>query len=61
MQSGLSFLASRKFSTTILTPDSSEGAFPSDLLSKKTVLTPDITIGMEKRHCLQIFFFSFDF
>lgn len=50
MQSGLSFLASRKFSTTILTPDSSEGAFPSDLLSKKTVLTPDITIGMEKRY-----------
>ncbi|GAY35283.1 hypothetical protein CUMW_015330 [Citrus unshiu] len=48
LKSGLSFLASRKFSTTILTPDSSEGAFPSDLLSKKTVLTPDITIGLHQ-------------
>ncbi|KAK9224150.1 hypothetical protein WN944_012599 [Citrus x changshan-huyou] len=48
LKSGLSFLASRKFSTTILTPDSSEGAFPSDLLLKKTVLTPDITIGLHQ-------------
>ncbi|KAK6269074.1 hypothetical protein QUC31_013234 [Theobroma cacao] len=43
---GLSFLACRKFATTILTPDSAESAFPSDLLSAKTVLTPDRTIGL---------------
>ncbi|KAJ0017576.1 hypothetical protein Pint_09794 [Pistacia integerrima] len=42
---GSCLLACRKLSTTILTPDSSDGAFPSDLLSKKTVLTPDRTIG----------------
>ncbi|XP_031262307.1 uncharacterized protein LOC116120500 [Pistacia vera] len=43
---GSCLLACRKLSTTILTPDSSDGAFPSDLLSKKTVLTPDRTIGL---------------
>ncbi|KAJ4703981.1 50S ribosomal L4 [Melia azedarach] len=46
LKGGLSFLGCRKFSTTVLTPDSSEGGFPSDLLSKKTVLTPDRTIGL---------------
>ncbi|XP_044461781.1 50S ribosomal protein L4-like isoform X2 [Mangifera indica] len=43
---GSFLLACRKLSTTILTPDSSDGGFPSDLLSKKTVLTPDRTIGL---------------
>ncbi|XWS35699.1 hypothetical protein CRYUN_Cryun20dG0018900 [Craigia yunnanensis] len=45
-KSGPSFLAFRRFSTTILTPDPSGGAFPSDLLSSKTVLTPERTIGL---------------
>ncbi|GLU15584.1 hypothetical protein SLE2022_320610 [Rubroshorea leprosula] len=39
-------LGCRRLSTTILTPDSGDGAFPSDLLSKKTVLTPERTIGL---------------
>ncbi|MBA0868570.1 hypothetical protein Goshw_015713, partial [Gossypium schwendimanii] len=39
-------LAYRSFSTTVLTPDSSGGAFPSNLLSSKTVLTPERTIGL---------------
>ncbi|MBA0723533.1 hypothetical protein Golax_004107, partial [Gossypium laxum] len=39
-------LADRSFSTTVLTPDSSGGAFPSNLLSSKTVLTPERTIGL---------------
>ncbi|XP_044495355.1 50S ribosomal protein L4-like [Mangifera indica] len=43
---GSCLLACQRLSTTILTPDSSDGAFPSDLLSKKTVLTPDRTIGL---------------
>ncbi|OVA03434.1 Ribosomal protein L4/L1e [Macleaya cordata] len=40
-----SFIACRRLSTTILTPQSCEGAFPPELLSKKTVLTPDRTQG----------------
>ncbi|XP_065877834.1 uncharacterized protein [Euphorbia lathyris] len=37
----------RRFSTsTILTPGSSDDAFPSDLLSTKTVLTPERKIGL---------------
>ncbi|KAL0352026.1 UNVERIFIED_CONTAM: 50S ribosomal protein L4 [Sesamum calycinum] len=40
------FDAHRRFSTTILTPDSSEGSFPSHLLSSKRVLTPDREIGL---------------
>ncbi|XP_010553457.1 PREDICTED: uncharacterized protein LOC104823539 isoform X2 [Tarenaya hassleriana] len=39
-------LTHRKLSTSVLTPDSSDGAFPSDLLSKKAVITPDRTIGL---------------
>ncbi|KAL9841327.1 putative ribosomal protein L4/L1e [Arabidopsis thaliana] len=39
---GMALLSNRKLSTSILTPDDS---FPSDLLTKKTVLTPDRTIG----------------
>ncbi|WOG83795.1 hypothetical protein DCAR_0102973 [Daucus carota subsp. sativus] len=38
---GQPFLAFRKFSTSILTPESSEGTFPSDLLSRGQVLTPE--------------------
>lgn len=41
-----SFNACRGFSSSILTPDSSEGAFPSDLLCKNSVLTPERTIGL---------------
>ncbi|KAL0325562.1 UNVERIFIED_CONTAM: 50S ribosomal protein L4 [Sesamum radiatum] len=40
------FDAHRRFSTTILNPDSSEGSFPSHLLSSKRVLTPDREIGL---------------
>ncbi|KAE8656519.1 50S ribosomal protein L4 [Hibiscus syriacus] len=42
---GPSFLGFRRFSTRILTPDSNGGAFPSDLLSSKTVLIPECTNG----------------
>ncbi|XVF27944.1 hypothetical protein REPUB_Repub14bG0153000 [Reevesia pubescens] len=48
-KSGSSFLDCRRFSTTILTPDPSGGAaIPSDLLSSKTVLTPERTIGLKE-------------
>nr|GMD57668.1 50S ribosomal protein L4-like [Ipomoea batatas] len=40
------FLALRRISTSILTPDSGESEFPSDLLTKKRVLTPDREIGL---------------
>ncbi|KAK8642222.1 hypothetical protein V6N13_011577 [Hibiscus sabdariffa] len=43
---GLPFLGFRRFSTTILTPDSYGGAFPSELLSSKTVQSPERTIGI---------------
>jgi len=44
----------RQFSTSILTPGPDEGAFPSDLLSKKTLATSERTIGMkdELKHLL---------
>ncbi|XP_022724745.1 uncharacterized protein LOC111281289 [Durio zibethinus] len=45
-KSGPSFLACRRFSTKILTPNPSGGDFPSDLLSSKTVQTPERTIGL---------------
>ncbi|KAK6160676.1 hypothetical protein DH2020_004057 [Rehmannia glutinosa] len=41
-----SFGVYRRYSTTILTPNSSEGTFPSHLLSSKRVLTPDREIGL---------------
>ncbi|KAK2974343.1 hypothetical protein RJ640_021199 [Escallonia rubra] len=41
-----SSLFGRRLSTTILTPESSDGAFPADLLSKKNVATPERTIGL---------------
>ncbi|XP_062116679.1 uncharacterized protein LOC133830672 [Humulus lupulus] len=46
VKGGLSLLSYRKFSTSILTPESSEGAFPSDLLSAKPVLESDRKIGL---------------
>ncbi|KAI3460193.1 hypothetical protein Pfo_016856 [Paulownia fortunei] len=42
----MSFDMYRRYSTTILTSNSSEGTFPSDLLSSKRVLTPDRKIGL---------------
>ncbi|KAL5775281.1 hypothetical protein ACOSP7_012838 [Xanthoceras sorbifolium] len=46
---GVSSLVScRRLSTTILIPDSSDGTFPSDLLSKKSVLTPERSIGLHQ-------------
>ncbi|KAL9303575.1 hypothetical protein ACSQ67_020838 [Phaseolus vulgaris] len=36
----------RQFSTSILTPGSEEGAFPSDLLSKNALVTSERTIGL---------------
>ncbi|KAL1832939.1 hypothetical protein ACET3Z_002590 [Daucus carota] len=46
ISTGQPFLAFRKFSTSILTPESSEGTFPSDLLSRGQVLTPERKIGL---------------
>ncbi|KAF4392615.1 hypothetical protein F8388_003035 [Cannabis sativa] len=46
VKGGLSLLSYRKFSTSILTPEASEGAFPSDLLSAKPVLESDRKIGL---------------
>ncbi|KAK1385145.1 50S ribosomal protein uL [Heracleum sosnowskyi] len=40
------FLAFRNLSTSILTSESSEGTFPSDLLSRGQVLTPERKIGL---------------
>ncbi|VVA99789.1 unnamed protein product [Arabis nemorensis] len=42
---GMSLLSNRKLSSSILTPDSSDDTFPSDLLLKKTVIAPQQTIG----------------
>ncbi|XP_024016043.1 uncharacterized protein LOC18025705 [Eutrema salsugineum] len=42
---GMGLLSNRKLSTSILTPDSSDDSFPCGLLTKKTVITPDRTIG----------------
>ncbi|CAH9138888.1 unnamed protein product [Cuscuta epithymum] len=36
----------RRFSTSVLTPDSGEGEFPADLLTKKRVLAPKREIGL---------------
>ena len=37
----------RQFSTSILTPGADDSAFPSDLLSKKTLATSERTVGMK--------------
>ncbi|KAJ0254173.1 50S ribosomal protein L4 [Hirschfeldia incana] len=42
LKCGMGLLSNRKLSTSILSPDDS---FPHDLLSQKTVITPDRTIG----------------
>ncbi|KAJ8539511.1 hypothetical protein K7X08_013763 [Anisodus acutangulus] len=39
-------LAWRRYSTSMLTPDSSDGSFPSDLLTKKRVSIPEREIGL---------------
>lgn len=39
-------LALRRFSTSILTPGSSDSGFPSNLLSRNAVMTPDRDIGL---------------
>lgn len=46
MQGESLFTVCRRLSTSILTPESNEGSFPSDLLTAKHVLTPKRTIGM---------------
>uniref|UniRef100_A0A7N2R5H6 Large ribosomal subunit protein uL4m n=1 Tax=Quercus lobata TaxID=97700 RepID=A0A7N2R5H6_QUELO len=43
---GPSVLANRWLSTSILTPDSGEGAFPTDLLSTKPMVTAERSIGL---------------
>uniref|UniRef100_A0A7C9E3I4 Large ribosomal subunit protein uL4m n=1 Tax=Opuntia streptacantha TaxID=393608 RepID=A0A7C9E3I4_OPUST len=54
-------LGSRMLSTTILTPNSSEGGFPSDLLrAKKRVLTPDCTQGMLQDLVIPVTNFHFE-
>ncbi|EXB77029.1 50S ribosomal protein L4 [Morus notabilis] len=45
LKGGSSFLSHRKLST-VLTPESSEGVFPSDLLSAKPVVAADREIGL---------------
>uniref|UniRef100_A0A5B7CAF8 Large ribosomal subunit protein uL4m n=1 Tax=Davidia involucrata TaxID=16924 RepID=A0A5B7CAF8_DAVIN len=46
VKSESSFLACRRLSTSILTPESSEADFPSDLLTTKCVITPERTPGL---------------
>ncbi|PSS14283.1 50S ribosomal protein [Actinidia chinensis var. chinensis] len=45
-KSGSYFLGCRRLSTSVLTPESSDGAFPSHLLSTKQVITPEHTPGL---------------
>ncbi|VVA21530.1 PREDICTED: 50S ribosomal [Prunus dulcis] len=45
-----SFLANRRLLTSISTPESSGGAFPSNLLSAKPVVASEGTIGTGKGH-----------
>ncbi|ONI09873.1 hypothetical protein PRUPE_4G015300 [Prunus persica] len=45
-----SFLANRRLLTSISTPESSGGAFPSNLLSAKPVVASEGTIGTRKGH-----------
>ncbi|CAN4115116.1 unnamed protein product [Withania somnifera] len=40
------FLACRRYSTSILTPDPGDGSFPADILTKKHVSTPEREIGL---------------
>ncbi|KAK6927593.1 Ribosomal protein L4/L1e, partial [Dillenia turbinata] len=43
---GSTFICHSTLSTSILTPESSEAAFPSDLLSRKAMITPEHTPGL---------------
>ncbi|PSS13726.1 50S ribosomal protein [Actinidia chinensis var. chinensis] len=43
--SGSYFLGCRRLSTSVLTPESSDGLFPSHLLSTKQVITPECNPG----------------
>jgi len=45
-KSVISFLGCRGLSTSVLTPESNDGVFPSHLLSKKQVVTPEHTQGL---------------
>ncbi|XP_058208659.1 uncharacterized protein LOC131321753 isoform X2 [Rhododendron vialii] len=45
-KSVLSFLGCRGLSTSVLTPESNDGDFPSQLLSTKGVVTPEHTRGL---------------
>ncbi|KAL6975942.1 hypothetical protein U1Q18_024737 [Sarracenia purpurea var. burkii] len=45
-KSGSSFLTSRRLSTSLQSPESSDSAFPSHLLSTKKVITPEHTQGL---------------
>ncbi|KAK1395811.1 50S ribosomal protein uL [Heracleum sosnowskyi] len=45
-KTGSPFFAFQKLSTSVLTPESSEGTFPSDLLSMGQVLAPERKIGL---------------
>ncbi|KAK1424753.1 hypothetical protein QVD17_20091 [Tagetes erecta] len=44
-KAGFSLMGTRGMCTSMLSSESSEGSFPSDLLSRKQVLTPERTIG----------------
>ncbi|KAJ4842752.1 hypothetical protein Tsubulata_013373 [Turnera subulata] len=48
IKDGVSSFAHRRFSTSILTPESSDGSFPSDLLSAKLLVPPQREIGLYK-------------
>jgi large subunit ribosomal protein L4 len=45
MQGAVSSLAHRRLSTSNVTSESTDGSFPSDLLSAKNVVTPQREIG----------------
>uniref|UniRef100_A0A1J3GW85 Large ribosomal subunit protein uL4m n=1 Tax=Noccaea caerulescens TaxID=107243 RepID=A0A1J3GW85_NOCCA len=45
LKCGMALLSNRKLSTSILTPDSSGDTFPYDLLTKKTAISPERTVG----------------
>jgi large subunit ribosomal protein L4 len=45
-KSVISFLGCRGLSTSVLTPESNDGVFPSHLLSTKRVVTPEHTQGL---------------
>lgn len=45
---GTSVLTNRWLSTSVLTPETAEGAFPSELLSTKPMVTTERTIGLHQ-------------